>query len=169
MVAVGTAAWLSVITGALFTSLELWLSGTVRLEIVLPAMLGVHALIGLGEAVITAAAVEFILRTRPDLLGQGSASAQASRGWAVAGLLVVLAVILLAPLASANPDGLNRVAMELGFIHAARAASGPFAGYTIPLLGSLPVSRILAGLLGALAVLGLVFLIGRSARERAAR
>src|SRR5512143_2804414 len=50
LVAAGAAAWFSVITGALFTSLGLWLSGTARLEIVLPAMLGVHALIGLGEA-----------------------------------------------------------------------------------------------------------------------
>jgi cobalt/nickel transport system permease protein len=44
----GIAAWLSVMTGALAASFELWLSGTARLDIVLPAMLGVHALIGIG-------------------------------------------------------------------------------------------------------------------------
>src|SRR5512140_928027 len=71
----GVAAWLSVMTGALLTSLDLWLSGTAKLNIVIPAMLGVHALIGLGEAFITVAALAFILRTRPDLLGEGSASA----------------------------------------------------------------------------------------------
>src|SRR5512139_2421539 len=49
----GVAAWLSVMAGALATSLELWLSGTARLDIVVPAMLIVHALIGLGEALIT--------------------------------------------------------------------------------------------------------------------
>ena len=44
------------------------LSGTVPLETVLPAMLGVHALIGVGEAVITVAAVSAVLATRPDLI-----------------------------------------------------------------------------------------------------
>ena len=44
----GVAAWLSVMAAALVTSLEFWLSGAARLDIVVPAMLGVHALIGLG-------------------------------------------------------------------------------------------------------------------------
>ena len=35
---------------------------------VLPAMLGVHAIIGIGEAVITVAAVSAVLATRPDLI-----------------------------------------------------------------------------------------------------
>src|SRR5688572_28731381 len=56
----GVAAWLSVLAGALFTSMQLWLSGTTQLEIVVPAMLGVHAVIGLGEAVITVAALALI-------------------------------------------------------------------------------------------------------------
>jgi cobalt/nickel transport system permease protein len=43
-------------------------SGTSPAEIVLPAMLGVHAFIGIGEALITAAALAFIATTRSDLL-----------------------------------------------------------------------------------------------------
>jgi cobalt/nickel transport system permease protein len=35
---------------------------------VLPAMLGVHSIIGVGEAVITVAAVSAVLVTRPDLI-----------------------------------------------------------------------------------------------------
>src|SRR3954453_12316124 len=49
-------AWLAVMAGAAATSFELALSGTVPLSTVLPAMLGTHALIGAGEAIITAAA-----------------------------------------------------------------------------------------------------------------
>ena len=49
----GVAAWLSVMAGALATSLQLWLSGTSDLRLVIPAMLSVHALIGLGEALVT--------------------------------------------------------------------------------------------------------------------
>jgi cobalt/nickel transport system permease protein len=65
---VGVVAWLAVMTGAGATSLELAGSGTIPLDTVLPAMLGVHALIGLGEAVITAAAIAAILASRPDLV-----------------------------------------------------------------------------------------------------
>ncbi len=64
----GAGAWLAVMTGAGATSVLLALSGTVPLTTVLPAMLGVHALIGIGEAVITVAAVGAVLATRPDLI-----------------------------------------------------------------------------------------------------
>jgi cobalt/nickel transport system permease protein len=36
--------------------------------VALPAMLGVHALIGIGEGLITAAAVALVQSSRPDLL-----------------------------------------------------------------------------------------------------
>src|SRR5512132_2504348 len=95
----GIAAWLSVMAGALFTSLQLWLSGTSQLQVVIPAMLTVHALIGVGEALITVAALTFIFQTRPDLIDEDSVSSKGSRGWVVAGVLISLAVILLSPLA----------------------------------------------------------------------
>ena len=47
------AAWVAVMLGALAMTLELAVSGTSPLELALPAMLGVHALIGIGEALIT--------------------------------------------------------------------------------------------------------------------
>jgi cobalt/nickel transport system permease protein len=62
------AAWLSVMLAAALTSVELAVSGTSPLDVALPAMLGVHALIGIGEGLITAAAVTFVQSTRPDLL-----------------------------------------------------------------------------------------------------
>ena len=69
---VAGGAWLAVMAGAAATALELSISGTVPLGTVLPAMLGVHALIGVGEAVITVAAVGAVLATRPDLVRVGS-------------------------------------------------------------------------------------------------
>jgi cobalt/nickel transport system permease protein len=54
--------------GAAGCAIELAASGTVPLGTVLPAMLGVHAVIGAGEAVITVAAVSAVLATRPDLI-----------------------------------------------------------------------------------------------------
>jgi len=61
-------AWLAVMAGAAACSVELALSGTVPLDTVLPPMLGVHAAIAVGEAVISVAAVSAVLATRPDLL-----------------------------------------------------------------------------------------------------
>ena len=54
--------------GAIAMSLELIVSGTSPAEVVLPAMLGVHIFIGVGEALVTAAALAFIATARPDLL-----------------------------------------------------------------------------------------------------
>lgn len=165
----GIAAWLSVMAGALLTSLELWLSGTAKLQLVVPAMLGIHALIGLGEALVTVAALSFILRARPDLLGEHSASAQGGRSWVIAGILITLAVILLSPFASVNPDGLNRVAMDMGFIQIAQFGTGPLVGYTIPFLSSIPVSKIVAGTIGVIVVLAIIFIAGRSLQTRNSR
>jgi len=64
----GVGAWLAVVAGAVACSFELAISGTVPLGTVLPAMLGVHVLIGIGEAVITVAAVSAVLSTRPDVV-----------------------------------------------------------------------------------------------------
>jgi cobalt/nickel transport system permease protein len=66
--AAGLAAWSAVMLGALAMTIELASSGTSPLELALPAMLGVHAVIGIGEALITVAALGFIKSVRPDLL-----------------------------------------------------------------------------------------------------
>jgi len=163
----GVAAWLSVMAGALLTSFQLWLSGTSQLQIVIPAMLGVHALIGLGEAIITVAALTFIFQTRPDLLGDDSESAKGSRGWILAGGLITLAVVLLSPLASADPDGLNRVAMDLGFLGNAQSGSGPLAGYVVPFFALASLSKIAAGVIGVLVVGAIIVLIGRGMKAKA--
>jgi cobalt/nickel transport system permease protein len=162
----GIAAWLSVIAGALTTSLQLWLSGTSNLQTVVLAMLSVHAIIGLGEALITVAALTFIFQTRPDLLDEKSLAAQSGRGWVFVGVLISLIVILLSPLASVNPDGLNRVAMDLGFIHSAQSAKGPLAGYVVSFLANSSLAKILAGAFGAAVVLALAYVTGRTLQKK---
>lgn len=147
------AAWLSVMAGALSASLQLWLSGTASLQVVLPAMLSVHAFIGIGEALITAGALAFLFKARPDLLSEADVRTRGGRGWIVAGVGIAAFTVLLAPLASAYPDGLERVAENLGFLDAAQPAPYQlFADYTLPFLGQTPLSTILAGALGALIV-----------------
>jgi cobalt/nickel transport system permease protein len=68
LLVVGLVAWTAVMLGATAVSFELALSGTVPLGTVLPTMLGTHALIGIGEAVITVAATNAVLASRPDLV-----------------------------------------------------------------------------------------------------
>ena len=62
------AGWSSVVLAACACALELAVSGTVPLVMALPAMAGFHALIGIGEGLITVAALGFISQVRPDLL-----------------------------------------------------------------------------------------------------
>ncbi|HMM41767.1 MAG TPA: energy-coupling factor ABC transporter permease, partial [Thermomicrobiales bacterium] len=71
------AAWITVMISAFATSAQLAISGTSPWGVVLPAMMGVHALIGLGEGVITAGAVGLVLSARPDLLRVPTAIAPA--------------------------------------------------------------------------------------------
>ena len=68
LIAVFIAGWCSIVLAASACALELWLSGTIVLNIALPAMAGWHALIGIGEGLITVAVISFIMTTRPDLL-----------------------------------------------------------------------------------------------------
>jgi len=63
-----TAAWLTVQVSAALTAFELAVSDTSPLNVVLPSMMGVHALIGIGEGMITVAALSFVTATRRDLL-----------------------------------------------------------------------------------------------------
>jgi cobalt/nickel transport system permease protein len=163
----GLAAWLSVMAAALATALQLWLSGTSPVEIVMPAMLGVHALIGLGEALITVAALAFITQTRPDLLGAAEVKARGGRGWAWAGLAIALVVILFSPFASGDPDGLERVAEDIGFIE--QGVDAPYQllpDYTVPFLGETALSTIVSGAIGALVVAALAIVLGRLLQQR---
>jgi len=69
-VAAGLAAFVSVPLAAIAFTVEFAIGGTAELDVadVLAAMAGTHALIGIGEGLITAAAVAAVLATRPDLV-----------------------------------------------------------------------------------------------------
>lgn len=158
---IGVASWLSVMASALVASIQIWLSGTSPARIVFPAMLTVHALIGVGEALITVAAFSFIRQVRPDIIEKKQAAVQNNIGWILTGGIMSLGVVLLSPLASADPDGLERVAKDVGFLNLAQ--DNPyniFANYVIPALGNSGISTIVAGLIGILAVGGIAILVG---------
>lgn len=62
------SAWFSVVIASAFCALELAISGTSPFGIVFPAMVGIHAIIGIGEGLITLLIISFIIRVRPDLI-----------------------------------------------------------------------------------------------------
>jgi len=66
--AAAIAAWSAVMLGAIAVSFELVISGTSPMAVVLPAMVGTHIFIGIGEAIITVGALALIRSARPDLL-----------------------------------------------------------------------------------------------------
>lgn len=61
-------AWSSVFLASIVLAIELAVSGTSPIQVVLPAMAGVYALIGIGEGLITGAVLSLVLATRADLL-----------------------------------------------------------------------------------------------------
>ncbi len=67
-IAIAVASWASVVIASFFAALELGISGIYAMGITMKAMLGVHAVIGLGEAAITLAVIAFIYRVRPELI-----------------------------------------------------------------------------------------------------
>lgn len=168
LIAAGFAAgWLSMMAAAALTSLQLVLSG-LPAAAVFPAMLIVHAAIGVGEGLITVAALAFIAGARPDLVpalatDQGAASSRPrAAGQTLAaligvGLACAIGAALLSPLASANPDGLERVAEDQGFIdRAVEPAYQLLPDYSLPGLTG-PLSTILAGVVGLLIVFALIY------------
>jgi hypothetical protein len=84
--------------------------------------------------------------------------------WRVLLALSAAIAVLLAPLASSAPDGLETVAARLGFL---RPAAGGFAGllpdYALPGVGWAPLAVALAGLVGVAAVSATGYLVGRTA------
>ena len=177
------AAWVSVVASSATTAVALSLSGTSPLAVALPAILGFHMLIGIGEGLITVFALSFIRQARPQLLGarpnagadavvasaddggRGRTALRCARLWA-AGYVIAIALVMLAPFASGSPDGLERVAEDSGFMSA--ALSAPYSiisDYQLPGVQNEAVATALAGVVGVtvvyLLVAGCAYLLHR--------
>lgn len=141
--ALGAAAWASLMMAAFACSVELGLSGTISFSKVVGAMMSTHALIGVGEALITVA-VCYAFDAEPV-----KASSKLSVGVPVAAALVLAG--MLSPFASSFPDGLEWVAEKYQFLHeSAPAFVGPLPDYTVPAVTGEALSTMLAGLVGTI-------------------
>ena len=68
LTSVALFSWVSVMFASAACAIELAIAGTVPLHVTLPAMAGVHSIIGVGEAIITTVVLMVVLQSRPDLV-----------------------------------------------------------------------------------------------------
>jgi cobalt/nickel transport system permease protein len=159
-------------------------------------MVGWHLLIGIGEAVITAAVLGAVVATRPDLVyaarhlrqdlvlvdEQGRTSTVApdrpvpavrpagrSLSYGLAITLLIAGVLSL--FASAHPDGLEFVGEKLGFGGSAKdsaTAGSPFADYGVSWIGNEQLAGALAGILGVLVTIGVGLAVAKLSSLRKA-
>lgn len=149
------AAWFSIVIASLACALELALSGTSPANVSVPAMGGIHMLIGLGEGLITVGALAFLYAARRDLLHLGTAAPKGGAAIWVFGLGIAALLAVLSPLASAHPDGLEWVAEQKGFLETARAPLyNLIPDYVFPGISNEALATIIAGIIGMLIVFG---------------
>ncbi|GAA3182074.1 MULTISPECIES: energy-coupling factor ABC transporter permease [Streptomyces] len=174
------AALVSVPASALVFTLLYAVGGTADVSIgkVATAMVGVHVLIGIGEAVITALTVGAVIAVRPDLVhgarglkqrlklrvnGElvdapqaapepAPAAARSSRTVWITGLVASLVLAgFVSFYASADPDGLEKVATDHGIDQKAEEhaiADSPLADYGVEDVDDARLSGGLAGVIG---------------------
>ena len=68
LISASVASWCATVIASVFCAGELAWSGTAAWNIVYPAMVGIHAVIGVGEGLITMLVLSAIAKTRPELL-----------------------------------------------------------------------------------------------------
>ncbi|MEU5281571.1 energy-coupling factor ABC transporter permease [Streptomyces asoensis] len=173
------AAALSVPAAAVAFTFVYWIGGTTDVAIgkVATAMIGVHVLIGIGEAVITALTVGAVVAVRPDLVHGARdlrqklrlrvhgelvdapapepvpVAARTSRRtlW-VTGLVTSLVLAgFVSFYASSNPDGLEKVAADKGIDKKTgqhASADSPLADYGVKDVSDARLSGGLAGVIG---------------------
>lgn len=162
-------SWSSVVAASTAAAIELSLSGVVPMKLSISAMAGVHSIIGLGEGIITVAAIGLVSRVSKDCLYGSAVPAETGhegkRVWIW--LAVSLAVAaLLAPFASELPDGLEKVAERLGFMgKEVSQLTSPLPDYGIPGMDG-RISAAVAGLIGVLATFAVAYSIARLIHRR---
>lgn len=163
LVATAVAAWSAPVLAAGAFTIEYGIggSGAVSTSAVMWSMLGVHALIGIGEAVITTLTVGAVLASRPDLVhgaggcdfidGSRSGRRPLMAFVATSAVVIVLLAAAASPFASSSPDGLEKVAADTGISHVATKpynSDGPLAGYSVAGIDDQKVGTSISAMVG---------------------
>jgi cobalt/nickel transport system permease protein len=180
LVASMAAAWASVVASSMAFTLEYAIGGQggVDLGTVFGAMVGVHALIGIGEGLITAAVVGAVVAVRPDLVSaigsydihmeRTSSNRGAASGFVAAGMIAAFVLVaFVAPNASPDPDGLERVAADTGFIETAadHSIGGPLADYGVEGIDNEALGTIISGVVGTVITFAVALILAGIVRR----
>jgi cobalt/nickel transport system permease protein len=179
--ATGLAAGVSVIFSAAAFSIQ-WLFGAtapVPFDTVFGAMVGVHTMIGIGEGVISALTVGAVLSARPDLVFGASDLDRAQleesdraplRVFVIASVLVtMLLATVVSQFAVDDPDGLEAVAEDTGFISSGQEhglTDSIFAEYAITGINNEGLSLAIAGAAGTIITLAVGYGLFKTLRPR---
>jgi cobalt/nickel transport system permease protein len=157
------AGWASVVLASISCAGQLALAGTASWSVVLPAMVSVHAVIGVGEGAITALVLAALLRARPDLFAAPTGNRGERRTSLLSGGIAALGLaVFVAPFCSPLPDGLEQVGQALGLTETAPAAAAPLADYTVAGFGSPTLATAGAALIGVAVAFALAWLLARA-------
>ncbi len=167
-IAIAVGAWGSTILAATVCAGELAWSGTAPWDAAFTAMVNVHMLIGLGEAVITVLVLSVIRASRPGLFTDPLMPRTRDHYvlFVTYGVTAALGIaFFVAPFASPLPDGLEHAVAQLG-IHGSSlppATTSPMPGYVIPGMGSPVAATAVAGAIGTVVVFFVGYLLARIA------
>ena len=164
--AVFSGAAASVLVCALLALGELWLSGVPMPRVLLGVSLGLFTVNAVLEGIITVGVVQALQSLNP---GWIRGTPKSIRGPVLTA--VALAAVLVATggvwFASAEPDGLERLAENLGIGSRAKALfAAPLAGYDARIFTSGWLNTAAAGVLGLVLVFGAVLVFSRAAARR---
>jgi cobalt/nickel transport system permease protein len=156
---------LSVMTSASLALVELRLSGVPMPRAILGVSLGLFAVAAMLEGVITLGVIQALEALNPGWIVKPPALRRPAL--TALALTAVLLAVLGVSLASTSPDGLNRLAQQLGIASRARVLiSTPLAGYEAQVMTSPWLRKAAAGAAGlALAYLAILWL-GRVVSRR---
>jgi cobalt/nickel transport system permease protein len=162
--AVFCAALVSVLAAALMALGELLASGIRIPRPMLVLSLALFLVSAVLEGLITLAVVEGIERLSPRLIRRTAPGGS----WALAAVGVAAALLASVGLviASTRPDGIEKLAAQLGLERAASLITAPLAGYEASILGSSWCGKAAAGLAGLAIVGSVCFALGTAAAGR---
>ncbi len=155
------AAWISVLAASLSCAVLLSVGGEFAFLKTVPAMFMTHLFIGIGEGLITGSILLFIHNTRHELLDRKRIPGLARFvAFSTLGALAIMSLAL--PFASQSPDGLEKVALNLGFYDKATVIHTfqPLAGYSLPGIEGY-LSALAAGIIGMALVFSFSYSAGR--------
>jgi cobalt/nickel transport system permease protein len=178
---------IGVAAGAAAVPVQIALSGRIAVPFstFFPIMVGVHLLIGAVEGLVTFAVVLYVTQIRPDVLDVRVAGRERVSRRALAasfGVFALLTAGFLSLVASGLPDGLEWLTEKKGYAVPAEQAreadpvaarvsawqerSTPFPDYSIRGENAPKYWTSVAGVLGSLATLGVVYGIAVAVRKR---